>query len=151
MPTYVRGPLMPLSRVCVRMGLLAALVLCCAGCGAGGPRLHPVEGKVLFDNAPPEGAMVVFQPVDGPIGALTPSGVVGADGGFTLSTHPHGDGAPAGQYTVVVSWLPPDARSQENPKNKLPARYADPKTTPLPKVTIGDGPTKLEPILLTKK
>jgi len=132
------------------MGLLAALLLCCAACGASGPRLYPVQGKVLFDDAPPVGATVVLHPIDGPVGALTPSGNVEADGGFRLRTHPHGEGAPPGEYAVVVSWFPPNAREVENPRNKLPTRYGDPKTTPLPKVTIPEAPTTLETFRLTK-
>ena len=70
-----------------------------AGCGPSGPTLYPVSGSVTFNGQPAEGAVVVFQPAAGGSG-LTPSGMVGADGTFTLSTHPHGAGAPDGDYTV---------------------------------------------------
>ncbi|NJO24457.1 MAG: hypothetical protein HC868_18030, partial [Sphingomonadales bacterium] len=92
-------------------------------CGSSGPKLHPVSGKLLFDGKPIEGATLVFHPVGG--GDLKPSGTTKADGSFTLSTYPHGDGAPAGDYVVLVTWYPPNARELDNPQNKLPARYAD--------------------------
>ena len=96
------------------------------------------------------GATVVFHLKNAPPGALTASGTVGDDGTFTLRTHPHGDGAPPGEYVVLATWFPPDARSQENPKNKLPARYADPAQSPL-RATVGDGATELEPFRIPLK
>jgi hypothetical protein len=119
------------------------------GCSPSGPTLYPVTGSVTFDGKPAEGAVVVFQPAAGGAG-LNPSGTVGADGKFTLSTHPHGAGAPAGDYAVTVTWYPPDARSQDNPKNKLPARYADGSTSGL-KATVKPAATELEPFVLSKK
>lgn len=125
--------------------LLAAL----AGCGAGAPKLSPVRGKVFHGDKPAEGATVVFQPKGGATTA-PPSGTVQADGSFTLRTHPHGEGAPPGEYVVLVTWYPPDARSQENAKSKLPPRYADPEQTPF-KATVGDGATELEPFQIPAK
>lgn len=129
--------------------LAAGLVLATTSCGSSGPKLHPVRGSVKLDGAPPVGASVVLDPVGG--GANKPAGVVTADGSFTLSTHPHGDGAPVGEYKVLVTWYPENARELDNPKNKLPARYADAAKTPLPTVTVKDGSNELEPFVLTAK
>ena len=93
---------------------------------------------------------MVLQRLGGEAGTLVPSGAVGADGSFTVSTHPHGPGAPAGEYLVLVSWYPSDGRSLANPKNKLPAKYEDPGKTPLPKVTVKPGPNDLGMLALTK-
>src|SRR5262245_54548624 len=109
-----------------RAALTAALALALTSCGGGGPKLYPVRGKVLFANQPTEGATVVFHPAGGGANTPKPGGTVEADGSFTLHTYPHGDGAPPGEYGVAVTWFPPNARSLDNPKNKLPARYADP-------------------------
>jgi hypothetical protein len=112
--------------------------------------LSPVKGQVLHGDQPAAGATVVFHPAGGGQGALTSSGTVGEDGSFTLRTHPHGDGAPPGEYIVLVTWYPPDARQQENPKNKLPARYADLDKTAL-RATVKDGATELEPFKIPLK
>jgi hypothetical protein len=125
----------------------AAAAILVASCKGGGPKLHPARGKVMFQKQPAEGATVVFHPTDP--AAPKPSGRVTADGSFTLSTYPHGEGAPAGDYLVAVTWMPPNARDVENPKNRLPERYAQPGSSGL-KATVKEGPNELEPFLLTK-
>jgi hypothetical protein len=132
------------SLACVLTGSLALLV---ASCSDSGPTLYPVSGKVLYNGQPADGAIVVLHPADPK--APMPSGTAGADGSFTLRTHPHGEGAPAGDYSVVITWFPPNSREVENPKNKLPARYAEPAQSGL-KATVKAGPTELEPFKLTK-
>jgi hypothetical protein len=87
----------------------------------------------------------------GGAGDLTPSGTVGGDGTFTLRTYPHGEGAPVGEYSVIVTWYPENAREIENPQNKLPDIYADAANTPIPKVTIKEGPNELESFNLSSK
>ncbi|HUR53585.1 MAG TPA: carboxypeptidase-like regulatory domain-containing protein [Gemmataceae bacterium] len=129
--------------------LVAGLLVTCTACGPSGPKLHPVRGTVTFNGTPPAGASVVLDPVGG--GAAKPSGVVGADGSFTLSTYPHGEGAPAGDYKVLFRWLPENARDLDNPKNKLPARYADAIKTPIPTVTVKDGANDLPAFVLIGK
>jgi hypothetical protein len=120
----------------------AFLVVALAGCGSGA-KLSAVKGQVFHGDQPAEGATVVFNPKNGGQNAAFPSGTVQADGSFTLRTHPHGDGAPPGEYVVLVTWYAPDARQQENPKNKLPPRYANPEQTPF-RATVKDGATELE-------
>jgi hypothetical protein len=127
---------------------IAVLALSLTSCKSEGVELYPVRGTVLFQNKPAEGATIVFVSVRGD-SALRPSGAVSADGSFTLSTYPLGGGAPAGEYAVVVTWYPPNARELDNPTAKLPARYADAGTSGL-KAVVNTGPTKLEPFRLTK-
>jgi hypothetical protein len=112
-----------------------------------------VKGKVLFKGQPAEGAQIVFRPAGEAAGANSqsttaqsnPYGDVKADGTFTLRTEPYGEGAPAGDYVVLISWY-----TQSNPddplssKSKLPAKYADP-TTPLLKATVKEGDNDLPP------
>lgn len=125
------------------------LTLFVVSCGSSGPRLYPVRGKILFQNAPAEGAVVVLHPLEPKAGtALTPSGTAGPDGTFTLTTHPHGEGAPAGEYRVLITWFPPNAREVEKPMNKLPAKYSA-ADSPL-RATIAEGPTELKPFALTR-
>ena len=127
--------------------MLASAVI--AGCGQAGPKLQPVSGKVLFKQQPAEGAQVVFQPVGtaGEAQPLTPSGTTAADGSFTLATHPYGAGAMAGDYIVLVSWYPANAREENNPKNKLPVKYSDPSAA-LIKATVKEGSNELPPFEL---
>jgi hypothetical protein len=134
------------TRTSQLLGLVTLTLLCCS-CSRG-PKLVPVRGTVLFQDKPAEGATVVFVPV-GNETAPKPSGKVGADGTFTLATYSLGEGALPGDYDVVVTWYPPNARELENPRSKLPARYADPATSKL-KATVKTGPTELEPFRLTK-
>jgi hypothetical protein len=129
--------------------VLAVPFLILVSCGGSKPKLHPVHGSVLFLNQPADGAVVVFQPLNSGPESTMPSGTVGADGSFTLRTAPHGDGAPAGEYVVLVTWYPPDAREKINPQNKLPARYGIPTESPL-RATVNPGTNQLEPYRLTK-
>ena len=143
---------------------ILALLGCCAiltlsSCkGKDGPKLYPAKGKVtLADGEIPAGATVILQPVGASDGdtkkpnTLRPSGKVTSDGTFVLSTHPHGEGAPAGEYAVLVTWYPENARELDNPSSMLPPVYASAETTPIPKVTIQEGPNELAPITLEAK
>lgn len=140
---FVRVPI-----VCLIFTVLAVGGL---SCGSSGPTLFPVSGSVMFEGQPAEGATVILEPVDGGLETSKPSGTVAADGSFTVSTYPHGNGAPAGEYTILISWYADDARQLENPKNKLPDKYADAATTPLPKVKVQSGNNEIPPIKLTAK
>jgi hypothetical protein len=117
---------------------LAALAVLCAGCGREGPKLHPVKGKVLFDGQPAVGATVVLRPIAEKAPAdLFPSGVVSADGSFSLECYQVGRGAPEGEYIAVCM------------SNKLPERYSDETTSGLP-VTVKPGHNELSPFELTR-
>jgi hypothetical protein len=134
------------SRIPLAAGLIACLAV--ASCGPAGPKLVPVTGSVTFNGQPAEGAVVVFQSKSGDANSPKPSGVVTGDGSFTLTTHPHGSGAPAGDYLVAVTWYGENARA-DNAKNKLPARYADATKSGLT-ATVKTESTKLEPFVLMK-
>lgn len=131
-------------------GIAAIGLLLICSCKDNGLKLNPVRGQLFFQGAPAEGALVVFQR-QGATGASDPkpSGKVGNDGSFTLTTYQHGEGAPAGDYVVLVTWFPPNARELENATNKLPARFASADSTTL-KATVKDGTNELEPFRLTK-
>ncbi|QEL19930.1 hypothetical protein [Limnoglobus roseus] len=132
-----------------RLGV-ACFIAAIPACGSGGPRLNPVQGTVHYEGNPAEGATVILDPVSGS-SDFKPTGVVGADGRFTVQTPPHGAGAPGGEYAVLVTWYPSNARGLGSPKNKLPAKYGDRATTPIPKITVKDGSNNLDPIQLTAK
>ena len=89
---------MSAGRRIVTTCLLAALV---CGCGRRGPRVELVEGAVVLDGKPVEGATVFFSPVasagEGAAG-LPAAGRTGFDGGFRLNA---GGGAKPGAGTAV--------------------------------------------------
>ena len=130
-----------------RLGVAAIAFLGLTSC-SDGPRLHPVTGTVLFLDQPAEGATVVFHPAGGGQVEHMPSGIVGPDGKFKIRTQEK-DGAPAGEFVVVITWYMPDAREREDYRNRLPGRYADPASSGL-QATVKQGNNELEPFRLTK-
>ena len=71
-------------------------------------------------------------------------GTVGADGSFSVTTHPYGEGAVAGDYVVLITMYGPDPKDPEKSISKLPAKYAD-QSTPIFKATVKEGQNELEP------
>ena len=82
------------------VGLIALAVVATAGCG--GQKLYPVHGQVVFpDGTPLDGGWVTFEPVD-PNLKISATADIQSDGSFHLGTHGQADGAPEGEYKVVV-------------------------------------------------
>jgi len=134
----------------VRLVLMCALATAFASCSKSSVKLYPVHGQVLFKDQPAEGAQVVFRPAqESGEGKNRPMayGTVEKDGKFTLRTDPHGEGAPAGDYVVLITWYDTDPRDPEKHFNKLPAKYAD-QLNPVLKVTVKEGNNDLEPFRL---
>jgi hypothetical protein len=138
-----------------RRGALTALIgtaLVCCSCSSAA-RLQPVRGKVLVDGQPPEGAVVVFHPVDqSAADARRPVGRVEADGTFTLSTFNVGAGAPAGQYVVAISRArAPSESVTTTAKDSVqpPPKYGDARSSPL-RATVTVGPNEIPTFNLTK-
>lgn len=136
--------------------LLAAFVLSLVACGCGGSTdnrtpVFPVKGKVTVAGKPAERAQVVFHPLaDAGPNTPRPTGTVGSDGTFTLSTYTEGDGAPAGEYAVAIVW--PESASAtggdaDTGGDRLGGRYANPKTSGL-KATVAEGRPDLPPFAL---
>ncbi|QJW98939.1 hypothetical protein [Frigoriglobus tundricola] len=136
--------------------LLAALL---SGCGLGNTGATPTRGQVHTGSAPAEGVQVTLVPIDGKDEpASRPSGVVGADGTFTLSTYDPAtrkshEGAPPGKYAVLVTWYPPaglgSSRDGTPRADRLGGRYKDAATSPF-RVEVTDAPTELAPIQVTE-
>lgn len=84
----------PLRAICL------ALLLSVWGCGDGLPKRYPAGGVVRFDDGRPvRNATIEFVPeAKGP----SPRGRIDRDGHFVLGTYEGADGAPAGDYRVVV-------------------------------------------------
>ena len=116
--------------------LVLSRTLLLSGCGGEtGPRCHPVEGKVLYQNQPLAEGMVVFHPLANPSESYPqPIGTTDAAGRFVLTTFKSGDGAPAGEYAITIELREPRQIGEdvvrEGP-NLLPPKYASLKETPL--------------------
>jgi hypothetical protein len=89
------------TSIFVLLGLLSS-----SGCGDGRFKRYPVTGSVLVDGQPAEGAFVYFCPVSGTdeVMAKRPFGRTDSQGQYELTTFEGNDGAPAGQYRVVIQW-----------------------------------------------
>jgi hypothetical protein len=129
------------------MGALASSLLACGGCSSK-PRLHPVRGKVLYNGQPAVGAKVVFHSKDNSDPqTIRPIGIVTADGSFTLSSRQQGDGAPAGDYAVVVIWPDESAKDRrrvmrQSSQDRLRGAYSNPDKSLL-QARIAEGDNKL--------
>jgi hypothetical protein len=118
-----------------------------AGCGSG---TYPVEGKVLWKDGSPAsdlaGSNVIFEGVDKKNSAV---GSIQADATFRLMTNKPDDGAPAGDYKVLIIEVGrhalPGGDGSEMAPGKIDSRYADPSTTDL-RATVKPG---VNPVTLT--
>jgi hypothetical protein len=122
-----------------RQLVLAAICLVVVtGCGGtkGGPATVDVTGTVTLNGTPIDGASVLFSPdIGSSDGRLASQATTDTSGHFKLSTHVGGgkfkSGIVLGKYVVSVTKL--DTAAAKNtfspPKNLLPPKYADPKTS----------------------
>lgn len=89
------------------------------GCGAGGPSLGAVTGKVTLDGQPLPGAVVTFDP-----GTSRPSiGTTGPDGSYKLNFTPEREGAVLGSHVVRISTAVVEGEGVTAPKETVPANY----------------------------
>jgi len=140
----------------VGSGLLLAIIACAGGCSksSGPPKkvCYPVKGELLVKDKPAEGATVILHPgADANSDEWSmgfPHGNVGADGKFELGTYADNDGAPAGDYVVLVSWPAPNPQNEEQSgADRLGGRYANPSLSKLT-AKVEPRPTELPPIRL---
>jgi hypothetical protein len=105
----------------------------------------PVQGVVTMDGSPVVGAQVVFsRQVEKSRRTVRADAMTEGDGTFTLSTYRPFDGVPEGKYTVTIVQHRPLRTAEGLPgPNRLPARYASAKTTPL-EVEIKTGMGKID-------
>ncbi|MFO0898798.1 MAG: hypothetical protein U0836_15345 [Pirellulales bacterium] len=75
-----------------------------------------------------------------------PSGIVGDDGSFSISYYGVGDGAPAGEYRVLLAWMQAPAQGGLA-IDRLRGRYLDPSTA-IAAITVKAGENHIPPISL---
>jgi hypothetical protein len=142
-----------------RSSAVVALGLCsialASSCGQsklapikGQQPVFPVSGQLMMGGEPMTDAQVFFIPIDEPaanVSRIRPHAVVDEDGAFKVSTYGSEDGAPAGNYRVVISWrgaLAGGAGDSDDRPEKVPAAYRNPRTSRL-KVEIAEGENAL--------
>jgi hypothetical protein len=123
------------------------------GCGAGGPSLYEVKGKVTHNGAAVSGATLTFMNAEGKMS----TGTTNAQGEYALVTFGR-PGALPGDYKVGITKIGNMAGAPANPKpedmikmmqgksmpkqeNELPGKYAAPQTSGLT-ATVTTDPTK---------
>jgi hypothetical protein len=98
--------------------IVVGLFLVAGACGCARRDLYPVRGKVVFDNDGPidplVGGLVIFEPPD-PNMKVSARGEIQPDGSFRLGTFRERDGAPPGEYRVLVVPPTPPSQAKETP------------------------------------
>lgn len=114
--------------------------------------VYPVRGKLMVDDQPADGALVVFhRETPLPAGMTNPNARVAADGSFKLTTWETADGAPSGEYVVTVLWPEPPKSPVDHPMmgtDRLQKRYANPETSEI-RIVIAEEENNLDPIRLS--
>ena len=122
--------------------LLAALLVCLAGCSQKNPNLppqHPVSGVITLDGKPLTGAGVMFLP-RGDTRGTGAMGMTDDAGKYTLKTDYGGPGAPEGEFGVTISkvvnrdgtpYVPNPDVAEAGERETLPAIYSDSMKTTL--------------------
>jgi len=150
--TNHRNGVMPeATRWLKRCGIVAVAVAIsgtlvgCSGRPANRPATYPVSGIVQFSGSPVAGATVGFQSKQ-PQGRSA-SAITDAEGRYKLTTFSRGDGAPPGDYRVIVLKYKETAAAsggeyrpvlgpEPPPEHELPPKYAAAATSGL-EATVG--------------
>ena len=114
------------------------------GCGPDNRRIpvQPVDGQVIYDGKPAAGVQVYLYPTNAPMPPAIPANphaVTGADGRFKVTTYDADDGAPEGEYMVILFW-PKETKEneeEEGDSDRFLGWYG-PKQSKL-KVTVKSG------------
>jgi len=118
-------------RALTLLATLAAPALALAGDEKPDPKGEAVSGRITFKGKPLAGGTVTFASKDG---KTTVAAAIDAEGAYKAVV-------PAGDYAVAITTLVPKKKDDKDPPVKLPpipAKYGDPKTTPLT-ATVKDG------------
>ena len=109
------------------LATLPLLLLLLAGCAK---KTHLVKGQVVFDDGTPAkelaGYYIMFES-DDPKASAT--GVIAADGSFTVGTFQEGDGALVGRQRVAISPPPAEVHKPPLPPAPIAKKYGSFETS----------------------
>jgi len=110
--------------------VLAVIGLACTACGNSN-NLYPVFGTVTYRGTPAAGATVFLRRHGAdPMNEHAIMGIVGEDGSFKLVCGSLGNGAPPGEYDVLIEWKQGQSQARglaHKARDRLKGRYADPQ------------------------
>lgn len=125
--------------------LSAVLLLGVSGCRQEAERreaVYPVDGQLLYDGSPAQGALITFHPAGEGWPDLVMTAEVRADGHF-VPVQPDGAvGLPEGKYAVTFIW-------ERNGEDRFTGRYAAPSRAIL-EVDVKPTINLLPPIRISK-
>lgn len=130
--------------LCCRTVLVSLILHCGQGCSKpSGPELCPIEGQVWLDGQPLVSGSVSFRAESRGSGGggnssdeagwHQPTGSISPEGKYRVYTQGRW-GAPPGRYRVVVFSTESTAGTAAHPglpRSVIPARYNDPRQSPL--------------------
>lgn len=122
------------------------------GCGDGKIKTYPVTGTVTVGGKPYPGARLMFVPQSGSekFQKERPTATTEESGRFELTTFLKGDGAPAGDYKVMIRSAKPSSREQAaewKKRPKLNPKYRKPSSSDVVAIVL-EEPTELPPFEL---
>lgn len=137
---------------CVILGVAAVLVAGCSGnSGPARKTTFKVTGTLEVNGQPPMSPMQIECHNAAGMDTKMPSvsqAISEPEGTFEISTYEKGDGIPAGEYTLTVTWRVFNTMSMMySGEDRLGGKYADPKTSTI-KFTIKDQAVDLGTIEL---
>ena len=129
-------------RIATHLFLFLTLLL--VGCETQtGPETVSVTGKVTQGGQAVDGAVVVFTPKGNAASKLASQAETDASGKFSLQTYLGGEdyksGIEPGEYDVSITKLEVVQDMRKQPKNLLPKKYSQPKTSDLEATVTKDG------------
>lgn len=132
------------SLIC--MGLIASLLSGCSDTDGWKARTYPTTGSMTINGATPVNAIVYLMAVDKPVDSAEsrPYGRVRDDGTFSVTTYELGDGAPIGEYQLLITWPQPGDPRQD----RLKGAFGSPEKSSW-RFTIEKGSNQIPPIELT--
>ena len=123
------------------------ILLAAGGCGSDEPKipLYPASGQVLVGDQPASGVQVRFFDAANPTNPDSPHpfATTNEEGRFYLGTFEAEDGAPVGQYSVMLLW-PAGDPGPGVPVDRFGNVYTNPAKSPF-KASLVEGGTKLDP------
>lgn len=138
----------PRQRDLLLKACITAMALVAGGCQqeqtTNQTPTYPVTGTLYVNGQPAIGAMVKFHAPK--TSGRMPAAIVREDGSFAASYYGTEDGAPAGEYQLLVLWMTPPPGGGL-PVDRLKGRFAD-ASRPVRRVMITEGENLLEPIHL---